>query len=100
MADDEVAALGREVVQHRHDVQRERQQLLRGEHAVALDEVPERRSLEVLDQQMRVRRLERDVEAADEDGMREPREDLALAFELAQRVLVAPTGRAGGPSRP
>ena len=57
----------------------ERQQLLEAERAVAVEQRLQRRALEVLEQQVRERAVRRRAEAAHDDGVREPRQQLALA---------------------
>jgi hypothetical protein len=76
--------LAGQVVQRGGDVQAERQHLLRGQGAVAEDQVAQRRAFEVLDQQMREAAAGHRVEAAHDRGMREPRQRLRLAFQLPQ----------------
>ena len=65
-------------------MQPERQRLLGGQGALALDQLAQRRALEVLDQQVRHRAVGDGVEAAHDHRMREPRERFGLVAEVAQ----------------
>ena len=82
-------ALGREVVQRRGDVQRERQQLLERERPVARQQLVERRPVEVLEHQVREAAVGHGAERAHDDRVREPLEQRRLAREVAQRARVA-----------
>src|SRR5918997_849529 len=66
------------VVQGGAHVRGERQQLLQRDGAAALDQPPQRRALQVLEQDVRARTLEHRVEAPHDDRVGEPREDLRL----------------------
>ena len=78
----------RHVVQRGRDVHREREELLERERVALVDQRPQRRALEELDQQVRVAPVEHRVEAADEHGVGERGERLGLAAQLAQRARV------------
>ena len=78
----------RHVVQRGRGVHREREELLERERVALVDQRPQRRALEELDQQVRVAPVEHRVEAADEHGVGERGERLGLAAQLAQRARV------------
>ena len=65
-------AFGGEVVQRGGDVQRQRQHLLERERTVARDQLVERRTFQVLEQQVREGAVGHDSEGAHEDRVREP----------------------------
>ena len=86
-------ALGAHVVQGRGDVERQRQQLLEGQGAAPLDQPPQGRALEVLDQQVRVRPVEHGAEAAHDHRMGEALERVGLQAKVAQGTLaLGPVG--------
>ena len=66
----------------------ERDQLHERERRLRLEQPAQRRALEVLDEQVRLRPVEHRVEAAQDHGVRERRERLGLQREVAARVLV------------
>ena len=78
-------ALGGEVVQRGGDVQAEREQLLERERAAAGEELVEGRAVEVLEDEVREAAVEDGAEAADDDRVGEPGDELRLALEVAQR---------------
>ena len=82
-------ALGGQVVQCRRDVESERQQLLERERAVGVQQLGERRPVEMLEHEVGEPALELGAEPAHDDGVRELREQLGLAGEVAQRVRLA-----------
>jgi hypothetical protein len=67
-------------------VQPERDQLLQREPPFGAQEPPQRRALEVLDEQVRARPVEDRVEAAQDHGVRERVERLRLAGQVVERV--------------
>ena len=78
-------ALGGEVVQRRGDVQPERQQLLEGERAVRLQQLRERRPLEVLEQEVREAPVRRRAEPAHHDRVGQPGEQVRLVAQVGER---------------
>ncbi len=76
-------------MQRRGRVQREREQLLGRERAVAVEQLAQRRAFEVLEQQVRQRPVEHRVERADDRRVAEPLERGGLGGEVAQRDRVA-----------
>ena len=70
------------------DVRGQRQHLLQRQAPVAADEAPERRALQVLDEQMGMLAVEHGVEAADNHGVRQSIQRLGLLGQLTQRPLV------------
>ncbi len=81
-------------MQRRGRVQREREQLLGRERAVAVEQLAQRRAFEVLEQQVRERPVEHRVEGADDGRVAEPLERGRLGGEVAQRDRVADVLRA------
>jgi hypothetical protein len=76
-------ALDGHVVQGGGDVQCEWDQLLHRQRPVPADQTPERRALEVLDQEMRVPPVKDRIEAAHENRVGEALERFRLLPQLA-----------------
>ena len=75
--------LVRHVLERAGDVERQREKLLEAERAAPANQPPQRRTLEMLDDEMRHRPVEHRVEAADDHGVRQSVEDLGLLAQLA-----------------